>query len=74
MQHLHAPRPMLPRNLSILQPLLDRLLAIKPEDRFAEVPKFLKEFSVVELMRFSDHIGAGDKSFSGMADLDTLPR
>ena len=74
MQHLHAPRPMLPRNLSILQPLLDRLLAIKPEDRFADVPNFLKEFSVVELMRFSDHIGAADKSFSGMADLDTLPR
>lgn len=73
MQHLHAPRPTLPRNLSILQPILDILLAIKPADRFPDTSAFLKAFSVVELMRFSEDIGAGSKSFSGMADLDTLP-
>jgi eukaryotic-like serine/threonine-protein kinase len=73
MQHLHAPRPVLPKNLSILQPLLDRLLAIEPSDRFIDAAAFLKEFSVVELMRFSDHVDAGQKSFSGMAALDTLP-
>ncbi len=74
MQHLHAPRPTLPKNLSILQPLFDRLLAIEPEQRYADVAAFLKDFSVVELMRFSDHVEAGDKAFSGMADLDTLPK
>lgn len=74
MQHLHAPRPVLPRNLSILQPLIDRLLAINPDARFPDVASFLRDFSVVELMRFSDHVGAGDKSFAGMAMLDTLPK
>ena len=73
MQHLHATRPTLPRNLSILQPLLDMLLSIDPADRFPDTAAFLKAFSVVELMRFSEHVEAGDKAFSGMADLDTLP-
>ena len=72
MQHLHAPRPVLPPNVRILQPLLDMLLAINPADRFADAPTFLKAFSVVELMRFSEHIDAGSKSFSGMTDLDSL--
>ena len=74
MQHLHAARPALPRTLRILQPMLDMLLAIKPAERFPDIPAFLKAFSVVELMRFSDHVEAGSKSFSGMADLDTLPK
>ena len=43
-----------------------------PEER-EKASAFLKAFSVVELMRFSEDIGAGSKSFSGMADLDTLP-
>ena len=73
MQHLHAPRPLLPQNLSILQPLLDMLLAVDPADRFADTSAFLKSFSVVELLRFSAHKDAGNKAFSGMADLDTLP-
>ena len=73
MQHLHAPRPVLPRSLSILQPLLDMLLAINPVGRFPDTSAFLKAFSVVELMRFSTDVKADDKSFSGMADLDTLP-
>jgi serine/threonine protein kinase len=74
MQHLHAPRPMLPPNLAILQPLIDRLMAVDPDQRYANVAAFLKDFSVVELMRFSDDVGAHAKSFSGMADLDTLPK
>ena len=73
MQHLHAPRPMLPRNLRILQPLLDMLLAINPVERFADTSTFLTAFSVVELMNFSAHIDAGNKAFSGLANLDTLP-
>ncbi len=73
MQHLHAARPLLPRNLSILQPLLDMLLAIRPAERFPDAAAFLRAFSVVELMRFSEDIDANHKSFSGMADLDTLP-
>ena len=72
MQHLHAPRPVLPPNVRILQPLLDMLLAINPADRFADAPTFLKAFSVVELMRFSEHIDAGSKAFTGMTDLDSL--
>ncbi len=73
MQHLHSPRPALPGNLRILQPILDMLLAINPTDRPADAATFLKAFSVVELMRFSEHVDAGGKAFSGMADLDTLP-
>ena len=73
MQHLHAARPLLPRNLSILQPLLDMLLSIDPAGRFQDTAAFLKAFSVVELMRFSEDVKAGDKTFAGMADFDTLP-
>lgn len=73
MQHLHSPRPALPSNLRILQPLLDMLLAINPADRPPDASSFLKSFSVVELMRFNEHVDASGKAFSGMADLDTLP-
>ena len=73
MQHLHAPRPLLPRELRILQPLLDMLLCIAPAGRYADTAAFLTAFSVVELMSFSADIVAGNKSFAGMTDLDTLP-
>jgi hypothetical protein len=74
MQHLHAERPPLPRNLSILQPLLDRLIAIRPQERFADHGEFLRNLAVVEMMRFSDAVDAPGKSFTGIADLDTLSR
>ena len=74
MQHLQAPRPRLPRNLSILQPMLEMMLAINPDERFLDTQAFLKAFSVVESMRFTEHVDAVGKSFAGMADLDTLPK
>ena len=73
MQHLHAPRPLLPRELRILQPLLDMLLCVDPAGRYADTTAFLTAFSVVELMSFSADVVAGNKSFAGMTDLDTLP-
>ncbi len=72
MQHLHAARPTLPQKLSILQPLLDMLLAIDPADRFLNTAEFLKALSVVELMRFTEHVDAKSKAFSGMSNIDTL--
>lgn len=73
-QHLHAERPRLPNELSILQPLLDRLLAVRPEDRFADANEFLRNLAVVEMMEFSDSVDGSGKSFTGIADMDTLPR
>ncbi len=73
MQRLHAASPLLPRNQSVLQPFFDMLLSIDPAGHDTDTAAFLKAFSVVELMRFSGHVDAGDKTFSGMADLDTLP-
>ena len=34
-QHVHAPMPALPERLSGYQPIIDRLMAKRPEDRFA---------------------------------------
>ena len=40
-QHLYAPIPQLPPAVAMLQPVLDRLLAKKPEDRYADAQAFI---------------------------------
>ncbi len=40
-QHLYAPIPQLPPTIAMLQPVLDRLLAKKPEDRFPSAQAFI---------------------------------
>jgi serine/threonine protein kinase len=40
--HRNAPLPRLPDAIAELQPLLDRLLAKRPEDRFADADKTIE--------------------------------
>lgn len=40
-QHLYAPIPQLPASVAMLQPVLDRLLAKKPEDRYPSAQAFI---------------------------------
>jgi DNA-binding NarL/FixJ family response regulator len=42
-RHAHAPRPRLPAPLERLQPLLDRMLAIKPDDRYQSARAMLHD-------------------------------
>jgi hypothetical protein len=44
--HVNAPPPRLADLLSVHQPLLDRLLAKKPEDRFQSAAEVLAEMGV----------------------------
>ncbi|MDX1606157.1 MAG: protein kinase [Candidatus Competibacterales bacterium] len=44
-QHLNAPPPKLPNQLSVFQPLIDRLLAKDPKDRYASAEQFLEALS-----------------------------
>jgi hypothetical protein len=39
-QHVHEPPPRLPLEFAFAQPLLDRMLAKKPEDRFPDMKSF----------------------------------
>ncbi len=39
-QHVNAPLPQLPENLACFQPLLDRMLAKQPDERFASAADF----------------------------------
>ena len=42
-QHANAPRPKLPPGLAACQPLLDRLMAVAPADRFQSASELLEE-------------------------------
>lgn len=42
-QHLFAPIPRLPASIAMLQPVLDRLLAKKPQDRYASAQALVDE-------------------------------
>jgi serine/threonine protein kinase len=41
--HVHTPPPRLPLEFGFAQPLLDRMLAKKPEDRFPDMKTFARE-------------------------------
>lgn len=43
--HLHEEIPLLPKRLRVLQPVIDRLLAKNPEERFANVDALLTAFA-----------------------------
>ncbi|HEX4857475.1 MAG TPA: protein kinase [Usitatibacteraceae bacterium] len=73
MQHVHAPRPVLPDALSILQPVIDRLMAVSPKDRYANVDAFLRDFAVVEMLRFGGDSNVVKATFGAVPGLDTLP-
>jgi len=45
--HVHTPPPRLPVEFSFAQPLLDRMLAKKPEDRFPDMKTFARELKAV---------------------------
>lgn len=72
MQHLHSARPQLPAGISILQPLLDRLMAVDRNQRYAGPAEFLTSLAVMQMMRFTDDARPEHKRFIGMADMDTL--
>ena len=72
MQHVSAERPQLPRGLSIVQPIIERLMAVDPDDRFPDARSFLRSLEVIEMMRFSTDLEPTDKSFLGVVGLDTL--
>ncbi|HWS27014.1 MAG TPA: protein kinase [Xanthomonadales bacterium] len=46
-QHLYAPIPKLPAAIGMLQPVLERLLAKKPEDRYASAQEFVDDLRAV---------------------------
>ena len=45
-QHAHAPRPVLIEGFRELQPLLDRMLAIDPDERYQSAAELLESFPV----------------------------
>ena len=45
--HVHSPPPRLPIEFAFAQPLLDRMLAKKPEDRFPDMKAFARELKNV---------------------------
>ncbi len=47
MKHLHDPIPVLPREHANLQPVLDRLMAKKPTDRYRDVDEFLTALNFI---------------------------
>lgn len=49
-QHLHAPTPSLPPEHAALQPILDRLMAKAPQDRFDGAQGFLSELQSRQLL------------------------
>ena len=49
--HLNAPTPRLPEDLAALQPVLDRLMAKAPQDRYASARDLLDELGRPELLR-----------------------
>lgn len=49
--HLTAPTPRLPEDLLGLQPILDRLMAKRPEDRYASARELLDDLGRPELLR-----------------------
>jgi serine/threonine protein kinase len=72
MQHLQSGRPQLPAGLSILQPLLDKLMAVNRDLRFADPQDLLRSLAVMQMMQFSDDLLPERKQFIGLADMDTL--
>lgn len=50
-QHLTAPAPSLPEDLTALQPIVDRLMAKQPQDRYASAGELLEELGRPELLR-----------------------
>lgn len=50
-----APVPVLPRHLLRFQPLLEKLLAKNPQDRFANGDEFLRELNRIRTTRFSHY-------------------
>lgn len=49
--HINAPPPRLPPDLAALQPLLDRLLAKAPQDRYGSARELLDDLGRPELLR-----------------------
>ena len=47
-RHAHAPRPELPPEHAALQPLLDRLLAVDPDERFGSAFEWLRALDALE--------------------------
>jgi len=50
-RHLHAPTPLLPDEHAALQPVLDRLMAKSPRERFGSAEAFLAELRSRDLLR-----------------------
>ena len=46
-QHLYAPIPKLPAAIAMLQPVIERLLAKKPEDRYPSAQEFVDDLRAV---------------------------
>jgi len=53
-KHLNEPPPPLPPDLAVFQPLLDRLLAKRPEERFASAAEMLTAVTELRVKRVVD--------------------
>lgn len=62
--HVHSPIPRLPKGLHDLQPLIDQMLAKKPEDRPADCDKLAE---IIRLTRRERHIAMKEASGPGEA-------
>ncbi|MEO7064655.1 MAG: protein kinase [Dokdonella sp.] len=52
--HITQPVPVLPKGLAVLQPLIDRLLAKQPEDRFQTGNEVAAAIAAIELSEFDE--------------------
>lgn len=68
LKHLHDAIPRLPREHANLQPILNKLLAKKPTDRFRDTSEFLKAFNIV----IPSDTGSRPGSITGSDYLDVL--
>jgi DNA-binding response OmpR family regulator len=56
-KHAHAPRPALGGDLRALQPLLDRMLAVDPGDRYQSAQELVRALDAAGLPREAGHAG-----------------
>ncbi|MBK1717794.1 hypothetical protein CKO27_09095 [Thiocystis violacea] len=57
MKHCNDPIPRLPEHLTLYQPILDRLIAKKPEDRFASAGQLIRALETMEAATLATGVG-----------------
>lgn len=62
LKHAKDPIPDLPDHLSMLQPLIGRLLAKKPDDRYANAQDLVKALEAISIPDLSSAVGFADET------------